>query len=112
MKRTALRSNFFSKGRRLTSRRRQNISDLPYLKWLRTQPCLICGQSRYVEAAHVGARGLGQTCPDRQAVPLCSKHHRTGPYAHHVLGKRFWVFHRMDRGAVIEGLIRRYEAES
>ena len=113
MKRSPLwRGGFVSKERRTTYLRSRNITDVPYLKWLRTQPCTICKATRFIEAAHVGLRGLGQTCPDRQAVPLCSKHHRTGPYAHHVLGKKFWVFHRLERGAVIAALVRRYEEQS
>ena len=82
-----------------------------YLTWLRKQPCIICESFRYVEAAHVGARGLGQTCPDRQAVPLCPAHHRTGVSAHHVLGKAFWRFHGISREGIIAVLVERYAAE-
>jgi hypothetical protein len=85
--------------------------DAQYLKWLRAQACIVCASGRYVEAAHVGARGLGQTCPDRQAVPLCREHHRTGKAAHHVLGKAFWGYHGISREEVIAGLVTRYGSE-
>jgi len=49
------------------------------------------------EAAHVGLRGLRQKCSDRETLPLCAEHHRTGPDSHHVLGKRFWEHHGIDR---------------
>lgn len=57
-------------------------SDVEYLGWLHTQPCqvaVVMGSTREcrgeLHAAHVGVRGLGQKCPDREAVPLCRKHH-------------------------------------
>ena len=92
--------------------RPQRDSDPRYLAWLRTQACIICHIVRYIEAAHVGARGLGQKCSDREAVPLCQEHHRTGAHAHHVLGKGFWAFHHVDRQVVIAVLIARYEGSS
>jgi hypothetical protein len=51
-----------------------------------------CGRT---EAAHVGARGLDQKCDDRDVLPLGSKHHRTGPEAHHVIGRAFWSRHAL-----------------
>lgn len=69
------------------------------------------------EVAHVGARGLGQKCPDRESIPLGTKHHEHataggGPESHHALGKGFWRFHGVDRGEVLAELHRLYEAET
>lgn len=63
------------------------------------------------EVAHVGDRGLMQKCSDRETIPLCAEHHRTGKDAHHVLGKRFWAHHGLDRDALVAELQRRYDAE-
>lgn len=84
--------------------------DSLYLIWIRKQPCAICGVSRGVEAAHVGLRGLGKKCPDRQVIPLCYLHHRMGPKAHHVLQKKFWGFWKLDRYELIAKYNRNYEA--
>jgi hypothetical protein len=95
-----------------------------YLDWIRGLPCLICyadvvkmfgvealtcNSAVTTEAAHVGRRGLGQKCADLETVPLCMEHHRTGPEAHHVLGKAFWDFHGLDCGEVVEQLNAMYE---
>lgn len=64
------------------------------------------------EVAHVGERGLGQKCSDRETVPLCAEHHRTGPHAHHVLGKNFWDCHGLDRDAIIAKLNEQYREET
>lgn len=60
-------------------------------------------QQSPTECAHVGARGLSQKCPDSQSLPLCAiEHHQVGPESHHVLGKRFWGFHGLDRAELIK----------
>src|SRR6267154_5182190 len=80
--------------------------DEAYLTWIRTQRCRICADWQ-TEACHVGVRGRGQKCPDREAIPLCAFHHRHattpggGPWSHHSLGKKFWVTHGLDREEVI-----------
>jgi hypothetical protein len=51
--------------------------DWKYLAFVRTHPCCACGRMRWVEAAHTGPHGLGQKAPDRDAVPLCVRCHRT-----------------------------------
>ena len=82
---------------------RPNRNDAPeYLNFIRSLPCVICArqarpQFGRTEAAHVGIRGMGQKCSDWEAIPLCACHHRTGEFAHHVIGKRFWVKWRIDR---------------
>ena len=90
--------------------RRGLVIDEAYLAFIRKLPCIVCGAVRYVEAAHVGARGLGQKCSDREALPMCPAHHRTGPDAYHVLGgKSFWKVWGLDRFRLIEEHNRQYE---
>jgi len=68
-----------------------------YLAWIRTQPCVVCGATRGIEAAHTGPHGLGQKSPDPSAIPLCQKHHRTGKDSYHRLGsRRFSGLHKLD----------------
>lgn len=92
--------------------RRGPLRDSKYLAWIREQPCAICQresmeQTTMTEAAHVGDRGLGQKCSDRETLPLCAVHHRTGSAAHHVLGKRFWTHHGIDKPETI----RKYQGK-
>lgn len=76
-----------------------------YLAWIRTQPCLVCGSTRWIEAAHTGPHGLGQKSPDSSAVPLCGKHHRTGNDSYHRLGPRtFAKVHNLDLVAIVRRL--------
>lgn len=88
------------------------IVDEQYKAWIRKQPCICCGTRRYVEAAHVGTRGLGMKCSDYETIPLCSWHHVQGPEAHHVLGKRFFEYWKIDRFKLIAGFNRRFEKET
>lgn len=96
------------------NRRKNRKRDLAYLQFIREQPCLLCwrngrrfggiwgkGQETLTEAAHVGERGLGTKCDDREAIPLCAFHHRTGNESHHVLGKLFWGRHKLDKAELI-----------
>ncbi len=102
MKRTPLK-------RSPMNRTRPKAGDDPaYLAFIRTHPCIVC-RSTWVEAAHVGERGLGQKCSDREALPMCAHCHRTGPEAHHVIGKVFWVHHGLDSASLIEKFNRMYE---
>ena len=89
------------------TRRLYELEDLAYLRWLRSLPCAIPGCSAgIVEAAHIGPRGFGVRCSDREAIPLCAGHHRTRLDAHHVLGRKFWIYHDFNRWT----LIRQYQA--
>ena len=76
-----------------------------YLAWIRTQPCLVCGSTRWIEAAHTGPHGLGQKSPDTSAVPLCARHHRTGNDSYHRLGPRgFGEVHSLDLASIVRRL--------
>ncbi len=97
--------------------RRGRLIDKAYKAWISTLECVVC--DRYLtcqvtptEVAHVGARGLGQKCSDRDTLPLCAIHHRTGTHAYHVLGKKFWKLHRLDRDQLIAKYREAYAAES
>ena len=81
-------------------RRRERL----YLMWLRRWPCVACmaglpDGGGVIEAAHpkfgMGLRrrefGVGEKSHDRFAVPLCSKHHRTGSHAEHRGQRAFWA---------------------
>lgn len=60
--------------------------DPDYLDWIRGCPCLVCG-ARPAQAHHAGPRGFGAKTPDRQAVPLCWRHHdRQSAESVHALG--------------------------
>jgi hypothetical protein len=76
--------------------------DSRYLAWIRTLPCVVCGTTRGIEASHTGPHGLGQKSPDSSAIPLCSKHHRTGTSSYHKLGaRRFAQVHDLDIPAIV-----------
>ena len=76
-----------------------------YLKWIRTLPCAVCRTRRGVEAAHTGLHGLGQKSSDLSAIPLCARHHRTGPDSYHKLGpRRFAEAHRLNVPAIVARL--------
>jgi hypothetical protein len=79
--------------------------DPEYLRWIRSLPCLVCGSTRYIEAAHTGPHGLGQKSPDSSAVPLCTRHHRTGNDSYHKLGPRqFCHVHNLELSAIVKEL--------
>lgn len=86
---------------------------LAYWEWISEQPCAVCAmwegfQRDKTEVAHVGLRGLAQKCNPWEVIPLCQWHHgREFPQSVHVLGKRFWEFHGLDRYA----LIRRFKTQ-
>ncbi len=95
--------------------------DPKYLAFLHTLPCIVpeCSSknlhkwddiaSARIEAAHVGDRGLSQKCPDREALPACIWHHRTGPESLHRLGAKFWTRWGLDRAALIAKHQRLFE---
>jgi len=113
--------------RKRTKPRRGPLRDPKYLAWIRTLPCVCCfiflhGWSRREyfgrrnmagssEAAHVGPRGIAQKCSDLEAIPLCGFHHRTGPFAHHRLQKRFWAYWEINRDEFIAELKARFMKE-
>ena len=57
--------------------------DPNYLRFIRRLPCVACARPTTIDAAHFGPHGLGQKSDDRQTLPLCRKHHRTGSDSYH-----------------------------
>jgi Putative HNHc nuclease len=54
----------------------QPVRSSAHLAFIRTLPCVCCGRTRGVQAAHVGSRGMGQKCSDLETIPLCDFHHK------------------------------------
>jgi hypothetical protein len=113
--------------------RKKRATDNPeYLAWVHSWTCWVClmqfcksfeisdprecrdgiFRKGRTEAAHVGIRGLGQKCADKDSMPLCGAHHRTGALSAHVLGKRFWEVHGIDRSKVLTYLHAAYRLET
>ena len=70
--------------------KRKLVRDPKYRKWLKTQPCIVCGKSGETEAAHIriGAHaGKGEKPGDDSCVPLCSACHRE---QHNIGEYTFW----------------------
>jgi hypothetical protein len=44
---------------------------------------------------------MGQKGPDEDALPMCSRLHRTGKYSHHDLPKTFWIHWGLDRHKLV-----------
>lgn len=81
------------------------IRNPQYLVWIRTQPCIVCGARRGIEAAHTGPHGLGQKSPDTSVIPLCVGHHRTRKDSYHRLGpRRFAQIHNLDLQEIVRRL--------
>lgn len=97
--------------------RRGREYDAEYLRFIRGYPCVICDsaelfQDTATEAAHVGERGLGQKCSDRETIPLCEYHHRTGPLSHHSMGRHFWFINDLNKAALIAHYNKLYQEGS
>jgi hypothetical protein len=96
----------------------QRPRDLPYMFWVKTQPCCVCEKLRLLNfgsiyAHHAGAHGLSQKSPDRTCIPLCWRHHDRGSsQSIHSLGKLFWAVYGLDRAALIQEYNERYELET
>lgn len=73
--------------------------DEKYLRWVRRQPCCICGKRAPNEAAHIRAAspshdkrptGMGERPDDRWAVPMCRGDHREGRDSQHANNELAW----------------------
>lgn len=79
----------------MVEQRKPREPDPAYLRWVRQQPCCVCGDDVSVEAHHprVGSindpqPGMAQRANDRWALPLCGRHHRE---LHSVGDRQFWA---------------------
>lgn len=53
------------------------LRDPDYLKWVRTQPCIITGhRGRDVDPCHIGTLGRGIKSSDDEALPMRHELHR------------------------------------
>ena len=74
------------------------VRDPAYLKWIREQPCVVCGKEGETEAAHIrlGAHaGKSEKPGDDSCVPLCGICHRE----QHSWGELSWWESTIRRGA-------------
>jgi len=86
-------------------------TDRKRLAWIHSFPCIVPNCEHLdIEADHVGARGYGVRCGDDETLPVCSQHHRTGKDARHVLGRKFWDHHGIDRAALLSHYAQLYES--
>ena len=78
------------------------IRDEIYLRYIRRQPCCICGDDTSVEAAHlkVGSingdkrdTGGAEKSSDKWALPLCGRHHKE---QHRMNELEFWISYGID----------------
>ncbi len=91
---------------RSQGQRQPRQRDPGYLAFLRRLPCVICGATRRIEAAHIRSgyssagwapTGMMQKPGDARAVPLCATCHREGPNAQHRTNEReWWAGHGID----------------
>ncbi len=93
---------------------KRNHHDKDYLAWIASLGCICCRiagekQTERTEVDHVGQRGIGQRSSDRETLPLCSSHHRTGKAARHRLGRAFWAQWGLDRDELIRTLNETYD---
>jgi len=49
--------------------------DRPYLEWVGSQPCAVCGRPSGPPHYPRHDVGMGQRAHDRRAIPLCHLHH-------------------------------------
>ena len=69
------------------------VKDPAYLAKVASLPCCVCG-AHPVEVHHIRTGcGMGQKAGDDQTLPLCPRHHRTGPDAFHAGPGEFQARH-------------------
>lgn len=77
--------------------KRPREKDAKHLAFIRTLPCLVCGNNIETEAAHIRMAdpmagkpytGKGEKPSDKWAVPLCGTCHRE---QHHFGEERYWI---------------------
>ncbi len=96
--------------RKRSKPRRGPLKDPKYLKFVASLHCAVCCAFP-VEVAHVGERGLGQKCSDRETIPLCALHHRVSSMSHHSMGKKFWDAWGLHRDRIVASIQRMYEEQ-
>jgi hypothetical protein len=91
----------FSVGRPSTKKRPRD-NNAGHLAFIRRLGCVVCGEHRSVDAAHVRAvsivygkreTGKGEKPDDKWALPLCRSHHNE---QHDIGEKEFWSMLKID----------------
>lgn len=75
--------------------------DKKYLKWIRTQPCLVADAECYGDIVYHHTVSVGAGGSDLDTVPLCKLHHYM---VHSVGSKTFQEIHEVDFKVEIEKL--------
>ena len=60
------------------------LRDPKYKRWLKTQPCAVCGRIWRIDPCHTGPHGFGEKSSDYSCIALCRMHHNEmdkGPVA-------------------------------
>lgn len=79
----------------------RSLKNRAYLKFIRGLFCIVCGQNWSIDAAHTGARGVGQRATDLETLPLCRKCHDE----YHRIGRmQFCILHSLDIPKIIATL--------
>ena len=86
----------------MTNFKRARIKSETHEDFVRSLPCVVCGDNTTTEAAHISyadmrygkfGRGKGQKEESIWVVPLCGRHH----HVQHEIGERiFWADHGID----------------
>jgi len=90
----------------------QRLKDKKYLRWVSTQPCILC-LNHPCQAHHLTfamPRGFGLKSGDQWAIPLCSVHH----HQLHTCGKgerQFWKDLEID-SELIACILYQYHLDS
>jgi hypothetical protein len=73
------------------------IRNPKFLAFIRGFPCVVCAETRQIQACHFGLHGISQKASDEDALPLCLEHHQTGKNSYHRLGPvQFALMHDLD----------------
>jgi hypothetical protein len=86
------------------------IRDAAHLKFVASQPCLICGRNR-AQAHHLRfaqPKAMGRKVSDEYTVPLCSLHHRLLHQTGNEIG--WWEYQKIDPLKVAAELWRQSRA--
>lgn len=86
-------------GKLEAGQRQPRVRDNAFLAFVRRKPCMKCGTTQRVEAAHVRSgypeagwrsTGMQEKPDDCRTLPLCATCHREGPKAQHGGNERAW----------------------
>lgn len=98
--------------------RQPRLHDPGFLRFIRKQPCCVCGATVRIEAAHIRmgsaiymkrATGMQEKPDDRWTVPLCAWDHRESPASQHNIGEEtFWRREEMNPFHIADRYYREY----